>query len=452
MPVPPVDDEPLIPAPRTDRADKLAFGIATLVALVVYLFTLAPDNTLGESGEQVTSAFYAGVAGPPGHPVWVLYSWVFTKILPFSNPAWRVTVGSAVAGALLCGVVAMIISFSANAIFRNATFRGKLAGTDWDKLRMGGAVAASLVMAFNGWFWSEAVIVDISSLSFLLFAIAVWLLMRVSFYSGGRGALCLAFLFFGMLLTSSQELLVALPGFICLVMFSRVRLGRDLAIFLLPLAAVLTALHHFNANPWPLNGEARDWPVILAFIVAMLAGVVAMIRTTGLGSHWKSAAAAALGFTGGLAFYLYLPIASMTTPPMNWAYPRTIEGFCHLISRGQFERINPTASPGRYLGQLWYFLESVGEDFGWVYLGIAVVGAFFLCRANIPGRRWLAGLAAVWVCTGPLMVAMLNAGNDLQSRELVAPFFCASYIILAVLLGIGLIILGAWFTRSSKQT
>jgi len=451
IPVPPVDDELLSPAPRTDRADKLAFVVATLVSLLVYLFTLAPEVTLEDSGVLVTSAYYAGIAGPPGQPVWTLYSWVFTKILPFSNPAWRVSVGSAVAGALLSGFLAMIISFSANAIFKDATFLEKFTRTDWDKLRISGGVAASLALAFNGWFWWEAIIVDVLSLSFLLFAIVLWLLMRVSFYSSGRGALCLAFFVFGMLLTSNQELLVALPGFICLVMVGRVRLGRDLAILVLPLAAILTVLHHWNANPWPLTGEPRNWPMILGFIIAILIGVVAMVRTTGLGSHWKSAAAAALGFTGGLAFYLYLPIASVTTPPVNWGYPRTVEGFCHVIARGQYERINPTNSLDRYLMQLWYGLINIGDYFGWVYLGIAVVGGWFLYRADILGRRWLVGLVAVWICTGPLMVAMINPSNDRQSRELVSVFFCHSNIILAVLMGIGVIVLGAKTTESRRR-
>ena len=445
-------DEPLSSAPRTDRADKLAFALATLVALLVYLFTLAPEVTLEDSGVLVTSAFYGGVAGPPGQPVWTLYSRVFTKILPFSNPAWRVAVGSAVAGALLCGFVAMIISFSANAIFKDAKLLEKLTRPDWDKLRIGGGVAASLVLGFNGPFWYEALVADIWSLSFLLFAIVLWLLLRVSFYSGGRGALCLAFLLFGLLLTNSQELLVALPGFVCLLMFNRARLGRDLAMFFLPLAAILTAANSWNANPPLFTDHPWNWPMTAAFVAVVLIGCFAAIVTEGLGTHWKSALAAACGLIGGFAFYLYLPMASMTTPPVNWGYPRTVEGFLHVLARGQYEKICPTNSAGRYAEQLWHFFWNTGEDFGWLYLCIGVLGGWFLWGSNLRGRRWLLGLVAVWICTGPLMLAMLNPSDDRQSRELVAIFCDASHIILTVLLGIGLICVGAWLTRSSKQT
>lgn len=452
MPVPPPDDELLSPAPRTDRADRLAFVVASLVTFVVYLLSLSLNVNLGDSGVLTTSAFYGGVAGPPGQPVWTLYSWVFTKILPFSNIAWRVAVGSAVAGALLCGFVAMIISYGANAIFKDSKFIEKLTRPDWDKLRIGGGVAASLVLGFNGLFWSQAVQVEISSLSYLIFTIILWLLTRVSFYSGGRGMLCLAFFVFGLLLTSSQELLIALPGFTCLVMFSRGRLGRDLAIFVLPLAAALAIPNGWNANPWLEDYfTLPNWPMILAFIAALFGGGVAIIITRGLGSHWKSVLVAAFGLISGLAFYLYLPIAAMTTPPMNWGYPRTVEGFFHVIGRGQFERVQPTYSVSAYYRQLGDFLNSTGDHFGWVYLCIGAMGAVYLCRINRRGRRWVAGLAAVWFCVGLLMVGMLNPSSDRQSSELVSEFFGASYIILAVLLGLGLITIGAWITRPTQK-
>ena len=44
----------------------------------------------------------------------------------------------------------------------------------------------------------------------------------------------------------------------------------------------------------------------------------------------------------GVSFYLYEPISGMTDPPMQWGYPRTVEGFFHALSRGQYEKANPT--------------------------------------------------------------------------------------------------------------
>jgi len=46
----------------------------------------------------------------------------------------------------------------------------------------------------------------------------------------------------------------------------------------------------------------------------------------------------------GLSFYFYTAVVSMTNPPGNWGYARTLEGFIHMLSRGQFERLQPAIS------------------------------------------------------------------------------------------------------------
>jgi hypothetical protein len=105
-------DAPAAPDARLDRADWLSFAATSLLSFIGYLLTLAPSITLEWSGILTTSAMYGGVGPPQGYPVWTIYSWLFIKLLPFGNPAWRVAVGSAVAGALACGLVALIVSRS----------------------------------------------------------------------------------------------------------------------------------------------------------------------------------------------------------------------------------------------------------------------------------------------------------------------------------------------------
>src|SRR5438309_9695195 len=90
--------------------DWLTFCITGFIMFAAYLFTLAPEVTRGFSGIFSTGAMYAGVPHPPGYPVWTIYAWLFTELLPVSNIAWRVAVSSAVAGALTCGLVAVMVS------------------------------------------------------------------------------------------------------------------------------------------------------------------------------------------------------------------------------------------------------------------------------------------------------------------------------------------------------
>src|SRR6185295_3053524 len=55
---------------KFDRADRNSFAATAAIALIGYLFTLAPNLTLEWSGIHSTAAYYCGVTSPPGYPVW----------------------------------------------------------------------------------------------------------------------------------------------------------------------------------------------------------------------------------------------------------------------------------------------------------------------------------------------------------------------------------------------
>src|ERR1043165_5588124 len=65
--------------------DWLALVIAFGAVWAVYLWTLAPNLTLEDSGELCTGSYYAGIPHPPGYAFWAVYSWIWTVIVPFGN-------------------------------------------------------------------------------------------------------------------------------------------------------------------------------------------------------------------------------------------------------------------------------------------------------------------------------------------------------------------------------
>src|SRR6185436_4842503 len=113
---PPAENESICPPPKCgascscffQRTDRLCCAATAVLTFAVYLFTLAPNVTLGFSGIFSVGAMYGGVAHPPGYPLWTCYAWVFTKLLPFGNVAWRVALSSATASALACGLIALL--------------------------------------------------------------------------------------------------------------------------------------------------------------------------------------------------------------------------------------------------------------------------------------------------------------------------------------------------------
>src|SRR5262245_12423400 len=94
---PPASAAPLKVPPMFRSTDWLAMLIAFISVWAVYLWTLAPELTLEDSGELCTGSYYAGIPHPPGYPFWAIYSWIWTVIVPFGNVAWRVEVGQSFA-------------------------------------------------------------------------------------------------------------------------------------------------------------------------------------------------------------------------------------------------------------------------------------------------------------------------------------------------------------------
>ena len=125
-----------------------------LLALVVYVLTLAPDLTWAhngaDGGDLVTASYLGGAAHPPGYP---LYSLVGRAVaaLPIGSIPYRYNLFSALAAA---GAAALV------------TWAAEESG-------LMPAVAAGLALAFAPLVWSQAVITEVYALTALLAAMIV---------------------------------------------------------------------------------------------------------------------------------------------------------------------------------------------------------------------------------------------------------------------------------------
>ncbi|PYI85739.1 MAG: hypothetical protein DME26_10310 [Verrucomicrobia bacterium] len=196
------------PPPLFRRIDWISFGITTLLVFIGYLLTLAPDLTLEDSGELAVGSYYAGVPHPPGYPVWTIYSWLFTELIPISNVAYRVAVSSAVAGALSCGLIALMVSRGSSMILEGiAEF--KVVERRWENVFcIVSGFVAGMLMGFNGFMWSQAVIVEVYTLSVLSLTAVLCCLLRWLYAPFQRRYLYLAFFWFGICFNNHQSLLV----------------------------------------------------------------------------------------------------------------------------------------------------------------------------------------------------------------------------------------------------
>ncbi|PYJ01218.1 MAG: DUF2723 domain-containing protein, partial [Verrucomicrobia bacterium] len=143
-PVPP----PLPPLFR--RIDWLALLLAFGAVWITYFLTLAPEQTLEDSGELCTGAFYAGIPHPPGYPFWTVYAWLWTKLLPWGNVAWRVEVGEATAAAMACGLVALMVSRGSSMLMEGIEELKDLRGTWENAVCLVSGVVAGLLLGLGG--------------------------------------------------------------------------------------------------------------------------------------------------------------------------------------------------------------------------------------------------------------------------------------------------------------
>ncbi|MDQ2806101.1 MAG: DUF2723 domain-containing protein [Chloroflexota bacterium] len=96
---------------RLSRLPILPALLPAAGAVVLYGLTLSPTINFLDSGELTTVAWTAGIAHPPGYPLYTLISSAFIH-LPFGEPAWRMNLLSALFGALAVGLFYRLVAMN----------------------------------------------------------------------------------------------------------------------------------------------------------------------------------------------------------------------------------------------------------------------------------------------------------------------------------------------------
>jgi len=129
-----------------------------LIFLALYTTTLLPDVLPADSGEFQLVAATAGVAHPPGRPLYTMLGWLFAHLPLGPNPAWRVNFFSAVVAA---ATVALM--------FHTAR---RLTGSAW------GGLAAALTLGSATTFWATATTASIRPLTAFFTALCLYALTQ----------------------------------------------------------------------------------------------------------------------------------------------------------------------------------------------------------------------------------------------------------------------------------
>lgn len=516
----------VIPAttpPMFRRVDWLTFFITTLCVWLGYYWTLSPDLGLEDSGELAVGSFYAGIPHPPGYPVWTLYTYMWANWLPIGNIAWRVALGEATAGAIACGLLGLLVSRGSSMLMEGIAQLKEIIGKWENAICIVAGFVAGLLLGFNGYMWSQSVIVEVYSFSVLSLMATLLFLLRWVYAPHQNRYLLLAFFMYGICVNNHQSLLPIAMGLEVLIIAVKPKLGREflfwnVAIYLALLAVGpsllagnkmvyiffnIVGLGSIAGWTWisvrekrEVSGYTGGGAVVLTAVMFLLlklqiktptsneevtqaaealkritwlpwAGLVVLVGLRLAAAydsifvnkarrswHWLVTMGTGVSFMAAMAFYLYMAIAGMSNPPMQWGYPRTLEGFIHAFTRGQYEKIKPTDGVGEgfewftslvftYAKQLLMYFDGMDNEFNLICVLIAI-GVFLFYRGMQKRERsWIIGLVGIFICLGPLLVFLLAPVPDRQTRELVRVFFTASHVVVSIGVGYGMALLAA---------
>src|SRR5712691_7452605 len=260
-------------APLFRRIDWLTFLITFAAVWIGYYLTLAPEQTLEDSGELATGSFYAGIPHPPGYPVWTIYTWLWTVLLPIKNVAWRVALGEATGGALAAGLLGLLVSRGSSLLMEGIEELKQMTGRWESAICMVSGFVAGMLIGFNGFMWSQSVIVEVYSFSVASFMIVLLCLLRWIYAPHQRRYLYLALFVHGVCFTNHQTLIVAAMGIEVAIAAANFRLGRNLFLGNSIIWIAGLVLKHFHI----LTGLESNEAILYIFDAVGFCSVLAYI-------------------------------------------------------------------------------------------------------------------------------------------------------------------------------
>ena len=316
-------------------AALLAASGVTLLSLVLYVLTAAPDIPLVDSGELALAAYSGGVAHPPGFPLYLILGWLFSHLPFFSSPVRGLNLMSALFAALSAGMCFLIVERSIAVLQLS---RGVDTPDSGERraaaLLSAGAGALAWATARNPWSWSgvtEVYSLNIFLISAAWFCTLVWACAEVS-NSGPRSV-------------RSGRWLVAAAA------FSGLGLANHHATSALLFPSLLLILLALKSS------ALRDRRVLFGCAVVLVAS---------------------------LGLYLYLPIAARNDPALGWG---GVDSASRLIRHVVGWQYRTFASPSSFLTPL------ILRDFGSTLLLDCGLLASVLALAGLglaPGLRTVA--------------------------------------------------------------
>jgi len=356
-------------------------SLALLIPLAVYLWTLGPSISSGDSGELVTGAYCLGIVHPPGYPLYCLLGRLFS-LLPMGGVAHRLNFFSSLSAALSAGLIFVLVRELLVRWHRRPVGSrssdphpaGRSAGRGpWIE---GAALMAALTCAFSRTLWTQAVTAEVYALNLFLLLLctaALWWWRQ-----GGQGRFLLLFAFvYGLGLSHHPGALLAAPAFVTFLIRHRHRLF-----------------------------ESRTIPPLMLVLLLL-----------------------------GLTPSLYLPLRALARPPLDWGHPTTPGDLLAHLTRASYGSLSRHPRSLSLLGrQLLAWAGLLGRQLGPGWALLSLTGLIVLWKRQ---RDWGLLTLILFLTTGLGVVGLLNFPVTSRELYLVRVFFIPTFGVMALWLGLG---------------
>jgi hypothetical protein len=379
--------------------DIAVAALAAVLALAVYIRSLAPGLLWGDSAEFQMAAWLGGFAHPTGYPLYLMLGWLWTHLLPVGDPAYRMNLFSALWGGAATGLVALLAMRLLRFVAGQSAL-GFLGPSKAASRLIGFGVA--LVFVFTPTFWSQAVVAEVYTLhaafvAAILLALLAWAERRLT--GDARGAERLSYLvalLFGLSLAHHRSTLLLIPG------------------------ALLFAALVLRGSGWRRPGP-RQAAIWLACLVAPL-----------LLYLWIPLRAARVP-------YYALPLGAGETLPL---YDATLRGFLAHVSGSVFG--SSLSAPQRGAFDAGQLVARFSNEVSANGLLLGALGLAYLLFGAI-ARRSRRALAALALTASLFAIQILF--NLFYAIGDIFVFYIPAYLVWVLwigLAGLGLVELAAW--------
>jgi hypothetical protein len=373
-------------------------GLA-IVALGIYLATLAPTVLEADGGEFQFVPWLPGIAHPTGYPLYTLLGWLWSHLFSAGEVAWRMNLLSALYAAVAAG---MLYGAAHGLLDRTLPETPPLA-------RQVSAAVTALTFAVTPTFWSQAIIAEVYTLHALFVVMVLWLAL-----SGRYRGLALTF---GLGLTHHLTIVLLAPGLLLYWVYGQTKVCTP-----------------DSSSPERTKVRTPD---------SSLPGVQTLARR-----RWIEFRRPGLQYlvlvAMPLLLYLYLPLVAPVTPYAQLRlsetqhltlYENSAQGLWRHITGTVFAaELRPAALGLERVQLAWQLLH---REVGWAGLGLALIGLVTLWRRQQAGPLLLTGV-------GFLSIVVFNLIYFIGD---IFVLFIPAWLFICLWLGVGVLGLTNWLTR-----